>query len=438
MYSLKGFIRIPSLANNDKDIVNPVGELSSLGYTYAKDKGIYTHSTLASAPKVSLLTFMSQEDDDVVVVLPSVADYLLEMGQWAYERGTDGSILDDGAEFIRRFNTAFPEKVGTQIGKMVSDGSIWLPDWISFRLTNGDVGANEVKIWFSDVSFRRQYDEYDITVIPPIENLDDFFESAAVVSELVGLQTNPVLMDLIQEKADVYPYTVIKSRLYDWLEKGNVANTVLTGWTVLIYGAAGNSDDLIREAIVDHILSNSTHGREDWIEIFPDLFKSTEYMLIPFWHRFSIPDRILQSGIYSPAINLKEAISVSKRLMVNYPSAHVDDYVSTLSTTYKSVALVACGGPDNRDKVYSIYGRHSDYIAVQTTSPDFSRMSAKTQGWVKLLNAMLIAAETVSEYSDVPAGVSRLNRDGIIYVSASYQRVQYIMVTKYSMNQLFG
>lgn len=437
MYILKGFVRIPKLANNDKDIVNVLGELSDIGRTYAKDKGIYVHSVLAAEHDVNVISFASYDDNGHKKANPNIVDPVTLISQWCYVQAEARATTSNTADFIRTLNIEFPGIVGTQAGKMVSDGRIWLPEWISFKVT-GAVEQNEIKLWFSDPAFRSQYDEYEITIIPPIDTLDDFFKSANEVLALVNGRTQSELMDLIQDRTEQYPYTIIKSRRYDWLEPGNPSNTIATDWTILIYGQAGNSDDLIREAIVDHITDNTTHGREDWVEIFPDIFKSTEFMIIPFWHRFSIPDRILESGIYSPAITTKDALDVASQLMVGYPKPHITENLSFVGNTFSSLSIVTCGGPDNRDFIYKFQERFRDYIAVQTTSHDFNRMSTLTQGWVKLFNEMLLVAESMTEYSEVPTGMSRLNRDGVLLVSASYKRVQYMVVAKKTMSNLFG
>ena len=53
------------------------------------------------------------------------------------------------------------------------------------------------------------------------------------------------------------------------------------------------------------------------------------------------------------------------------------------------------------------------------------------QQWMLLFAAAIQHAETITEYSDVPQGFSRLKRNGLIYVAFSYKKVQYLVLTKY-------
>ena len=101
--------------------------------------------------------------------------------------------------------------------------------------------------------------------------------------------------------------------------------------------------DYILDAIKDHILDNSTHDVDDWVEVFPDIFGMTEYIITPMWNRYSIPNMTLQTGLYSPMVNFNQDIddilptfTLSKhmldcmlclvRLLINllYPSIPLD------------------------------------------------------------------------------------------------------------------
>ena len=48
-----------------------------------------------------------------------------------------------------------------------------------------------------------------------------------------------------------------------------------------------------------------------------------------------------------------------------------------------------------------------------------------------LFAAAIRHAETITEYSDVPQDFSRLKRNGLIYLAFSYDKVQYLVLTKF-------
>ena len=47
-----------------------------------------------------------------------------------------------------------------------------------------------------------------------------------------------------------------------------------------------------------------------------------------------------------------------------------------------------------------------------------------------MLTRMLIAAESLTEFSDVPAGLTRMKRDGVLYVVTNYKKIQWLVVAK--------
>jgi hypothetical protein len=203
---------------------------------------------------------------------------------------------------------------------------------------------------------------------------------------------------------------------------------------VLIYGAAGDNIDAIKDALVAYILANSTQTREQWTVILPDIFKRTEFVLIPRWDLYAIPNLTVQAGIHSPVSTLGEALAKAVAVIGSgYPSAHINSHAQLLGHPYKSLHMLAVGGPENRDNKWKITDVFADYIAVASTSLDFNRMSNATKGWALMLADLLLAAEVAEEFSSVPIGMSKTIRNGILYVVKSYQNIHFLMATKASI-----
>lgn len=430
MYNLKGFVRIPALADNTVGKVAPLGELSTHSMTYSREMGIYTNPSANNTHDVSIASFLSADDNGLVPMPVAIGEHAISVAHWIYDQSLLGNVGFDPAEFIRAFNNEFPESAGAHCGKMIQSGDIWLPEWISWSWVSDLAEENRLKLWFADDSFRRQYDEYEFEFIPPVERLDDLFKTAEDVKVLLDQLTTTLLMERVEVVRSDKPYTYLRNLNYEWREQGAPERRLSTDWTVMIYGIAGNNMDAIRDALVDYILNNSDRGREEWIEILPDLFKSTEFIVMPMWHRYAIPNRILEAGIYSPITRMKDVYDLAYQICVEYPNEHIDDNIAVMNWVYKSLNLVVVGGPENRDEIYSIYDHFRDYIAVQSTSIDFNRMSPRTQQWINLINKMLLVAEEMDDYSDIPIGMTRLRRQGVLYLVASYENVQYMIVSK--------
>jgi hypothetical protein len=86
--------------------------------------------------------------------------------------------------------------------------------------------------------------------------------------------------------------------------------------------------------------------------------------------------------------------------------------------------------------VVNFADRHPDYMAVSTSSHDFSRMSLETQEWILAFNEMLKNAEMLTEYSGIPTGFNRMVRDNVVYLTKEIQGVQYLVVTRQTINKL--
>jgi hypothetical protein len=57
-------------------------------------------------------------------------------------------------------------------------------------------------------------------------------------------------------------------------------------------------------------------------------------------------------------------------------------------------------------------------------------MSTDTQNFMLLLGQMLAAAESLTQYGNVPAGMTKLTRNGVLYLVATYEGINYLMVAK--------
>ncbi|MBN22489.1 MAG: hypothetical protein CL678_14490 [Bdellovibrionaceae bacterium] len=433
MYNLKGFLSIAAYADNAVGVVAPIGELSTLSSTYAKEKGQYTSE---ATPNVELVTFSSKQDDTLVPVPAAISNHVLSVGEYIYNRSVTGAIGQDSENFLLNLVNEFPSTMfQLTCGEFVTDGTYWLPEWISWKYTP-DQGDTTIKIWLADESFALQYDEFEVVVVPPVIPVDQLYNGYNTVKALIDAFTMPVLSRKIEVAREEYPYTKFQSDMYDWVDQNDPETTIPTPWTVLVYGIAGDNIDVIKTALQDWILENSVHTREEWVEVLPDLFRRTEFVICPFWDKYSVPNRTTKVGLYSPQSSFVESMALGKRTAVGYPPAHVEAHLNSSAFMYRSIGFTSIGGEENRDDLFELYQVFSDYITVSTDSPDFNRMDPVTQRWVELIYEMLPIAEYMTEFTSVPVGMSKLIRGDILYLVASYQDIQYLVVAKSSLVDL--
>lgn len=431
MFTLKGFITITALSNNTPNLTSPLGELSSIAESYAREKGFYNK---ADAPNVQLVTFTSERDDTAITTPTAFHSHILTVSQWIFNNAISNAINDDPEAFRRLLLTQFgTDMKDVEVGKMVVAKSNWMPSYIQWSYDKAGVEDNTLRVWFADEAFQAQYDDYEIIVIPPVEPVDTFQKVKSVVAKALEAFNQPDHLRTVLEKTDGVPYTYLISNEYDWHDREDPDATLSTTWSVAIYGIAGRNPLVIKEAIADHILANSAFGRPDWIPVFPDIFTSTEFMIIPMWHRNSIPDETVTGSLYSPLVSYNEALAITNKF-IKYPKAgHVQENLELGTVHFKSLAFTVAGGPDNRNNKYSLYEYFPDYALIPSTSIEFNRMSATTIEWMTLFVRAIITAEEMDEYSYVDVDFARVERDDDTYIGFSYDNVLYLILTRNSL-----
>jgi hypothetical protein len=433
MYAIKGFITHAQLANNNPGQNAYMGELSTQSLTYSREKGYYVSP---AAPDLGLTTFLAARDGTKVRVSTPIANHVLAVAKHVYDKTlqTAQEVFADEVvmELIQQFQTTADSFT---CGAIVTDGTYYIPQWVSWKMkASVDIGSdlveNQVKIWFTDASFKFQYDEFEIVVVPPIDNLNEFFRTGAEVESLLTARSISEITARMQQAKNDHPETVWRIEQYDYVDPLNALHRVPSTWGLLIYGIAGNNIDSIKDALVNYILANSTHTRNEWMKILPDIFRRTEFILVPMWDSYAIPNRTLQAGIYSPVASLAQSAQILKQMIAAYPASQIDRYATVMGHPYKSLSILAVGGPENRDSMFKITDFFSDYIAVSSTSQDFNRMSVNTKTWMENLSKMLLTTETMTDFSDIPLGMSKTIRNGILYLVYSYNNVHYLVAAK--------
>lgn len=463
-YVLKGFLSCDQLANNTVNLIAPFGELSTYSETYSTDRGIYEGGG-GEFPEVTLTTFLSgtttpldpsnteADTGNTNFMTPSEPENVftsvaINIGTFFYSQVVTNSLPSDASTIISNLLAEFPSDISTvTLGPIDENvqGTSSMPEWISYiQITAGATTPNYVRLWFSDSAFRQQYDQYTIRVVPPLANLDDFFQtpSSKVIAEIQTI-TIENLMTQAQAIANFQPYTLITSYNFPYLNpanpiESNPANLTPVPWTVLVYGYAGNNIDSIKQALIDYILANSTHNQSQWAAIFPDLFDTTEFIITPMWDQYAVPNMTLEAGVYSPIVNSSSAQAIAGQTAVgpNYTQIYVNQYADIVSSAYKSMAFISVGSPSNRNGMNKLINVFPDYMAVNTASPDFNRMQIATQQWIILLNKLFMVAETMTQYTDVPPGITRLIRGTMIYAVANYNDIDYLVVSKQSLETI--
>lgn len=432
MYTLNGFVAIGSLANNTPDAVSVIGELSNYAATFSTEIGTYTQ---ADYPGLALISMESKDDNGRVTASVDAITAVLAIAKWSMAQATAGTNTIDRDTYLQNLKAEFGDQwTDLSCGAMATDGELWLPEWVSGSFTA--LGDNQIKVWFSDPAFRAQYPRFEITVVPPIDNIDQLFEDHTVTKPLLEAVTPSVILDRLNEKTKPHPYTISRTLRYKAYDPVDDDYYTPSDWTVALYGEAGNSIDNINQALIAWILANSTHSRTEWAKVLPDLFIPTEFVICPLWHQYSVPNQTVKAGLYSPTLRLSTAAALMAKAAPGYEASHIAANLTMTDCLYKSVGFLAVGNVGNRDGKVALDEKFPDYAIIPTTSIDFDRISTKTQEWIRMLYALLLVAEELTTESDIPSGYTRVVRENVMYATKTFDDVQYLVVTKESENAL--
>lgn len=425
---VKGFVIVNSFVSNTPGQTSALGELSTWSRTYSKEKGEYQ---LADTPGFKLVTFKVIDDVTGVeqILSTNVARQAMQLVDSAISYAISHIRPYDSIDFKNTILTTFFQRVANlQIGNFIDNGTLALPEWISWvSIDNSDT---IVKIWLADLAFQDQYDEFEIMVVPPIEPLNDFFNNYNAVVTEINARSSQQFSDQIQAIKGENPETYIRLLDFDFYNPLNLAQKTKCVWAVVVYSKVGDNIDSIKDAIVTYVLANSTHTRAEWEVILPDIFKRTEFTLLPRWDKISIPNLGNLSSLYSSVTDPKEVIAFAKNAIEFYDDAFIEDNVTVFPYDYKALTIVAVNGDTNTVDSQKLFDLYPDYIPEPSTSPDFNRMQLKTRDWMIFLQRLLIVAETANTYNSVPLYARKQYRNNLLFISGMFDNVNYLVAAK--------
>lgn len=427
MNIIKGFALNRLFVNNAPGVVADIGELSGVGFTFSKEPRVYSSQTF---PTISLVHFPTKNSEvGTTSAIPTdQVEHILKVVNTVYTKSASSTSVIAPGEFLEDLIN----KLGAQIADITVGGSVVsgnrsIIEWVQWRNT-AVTAANTNKVWFVNSSFEGQFDEYEITVIPPFEPVDQFFGQPADVKALLKKLSYAEEIERIQAARGLSSETVLWGNTYDYVNPVNQTDRSPAKFSALIYGKAGDNIDLIKQAIVDYLLANSTHTRDQWKQILPDLFLRTEFYVFPGWDKMAI-EHVMGgiNGVFSPVANPTDVLTQMVADSFEYTEAHVRANAQTTAFPYMSVSIGLIGNVENRQGKVKFTDWFPDYFFTNNTSADFNRMSAATQAWVLMMAAMLAIARDMTTASTIPNGYSRVIRGNRMFLAKSQNNVQYLV-----------
>lgn len=444
--TVKAFASHDFFVDNTRLKESSFGELSTDARTFERDIAIYTHST---DKNISVSVFRSTNNGAVsaintadlnltLTIAKTVYDYTLKEAKEIFRDELRDHLLTQLSARAQRF----------EIGEVVNHDGFYCVQWVRWL----DLSNNEFQLWFSDKAFKSEYDDGEIAIVAPVTNLDIFFGTRTIVE--AELAKTPI--DLLTKKANATkgntPVTVFRLDIFKWYNPTNKKPELDTNWYILIWGDANDNIDAVREKLQEFILKNSTKTRDEWKEVFPDIFKRNEFILVPQWDVFSNENKVKeQASLYSPFMEYDKMITkYGTPFMNEMPATHVRKYGQSTSLYYRSICAFTCGSQENRDNKFQLTDNFPDFIDVPSTSTDFNYQTTKTQNWSLKIQDMLAVAEVMTPTSmlprekiTLPGGeiiqgekiYTRVTRNNKLFLVMRYEGFHYLVAAKHSFNK---
>lgn len=438
MKIIQGFVVIPTLADNAVGQIAQFGEFSEHAQTYTKDlrhlsnPDIYPHVEIATVKAIN-------EQSQNITIPVKVSGYMLQVAHWLYTQFDNGSIPLPNSKSVleNAVSSEFNFAKTVRIGEIMStkQPSKRLIDYIRFDCVDGG-DTHRVTLWFNDSRFRIQYNYYDIIVIPPVDDIDRLTQDLPSVAVAIqSTSIDSVVAKIGYHTRENKPTNIVPFNLtyHDPTDSSN-QSLLQTTWTLMLYGSMAEDTESMKSAIRDYLSDNSNYDK--WHVVFPDLYSTNEFIIIPFWGARATIEDSFDVGLYRTLISNDDLkVETSRVVPSSYKvGKNSSQYLSanTLvgSVFYRTMIFMSIGSPSNSNSINKLTDLFPDYMALSTESPDFSRMSIDTQDFVLKLNDCFNKARLYTPNEKFPDGFTRATKGSRVYIGFDCLGYTFYVLTR--------
>ena len=442
MKDLRCFIENASLASPSTQHVSEIYEISEEGKTYAKSRERMVvkgdDRNIVHSFHVDDKNKMTEDDArNIIKVVGSFIAYL--------ETVTIVNKPNVIATFVRTYNNTNPVKITDfTYNNIIILNGVKYPDYVSFKTK--DISCS---VWLSDNTFKLFYPLYDIDVVTPFAEFDKVItNSNLMVQHLNAYDQNKFSIRQDEAKKGI-PSTFSPALNIPYVPKKGLA-PIDCWFGFNIYGAAGNYEYLMREALYEY-LKKLGLSDEFIEEHFPSLFEVNEFFMVPEWTDYALPARVGQGSINSQINLAYTAPFKMNKFVPAYDNS--DEYMKqntyNVPLTFNNILCRVLNGKYTEVDKKDFKQYYKDLITVPTTSSDFGRMSMRTQHFAVMISYMIDISDAVNQTEVfnklmaksymVDNQVVRFTiavRRGVTYVSALYGDHRYYMVPRYEFERI--
>ena len=421
---LLGFYTADTFISNASNTINPVGELSEIGYTYSRsvekyigNKGnldIFNFGTLTTQQETLLQTVCSS----VVLLIDNLVDY----------NTSSGALFSDVTALLGA--TVTDITLGNSVLNPV-DGKLY-PEWIEFTTLQQE-DSWTFKIWLVDASFLTQYPLGQFEFINPLVNLQNlFYNFAASKATVLALTpTSLITKAASQIKAPVTGFDTLTIRVFNYLDQTQYFDMPVA--VAFNGGIIHNNAAAYLTAFKDALLAGGVITLAQWLVILPSLVPINKYYVVVNWQNAAIINLAIPAPICSPTIKVASANTVATQYFPSYAYNEVDEFLDYTVALYKSVGLYILPALDNLDGRVSFRTKFDDYFLIPLSDINIEQMSPTTQNMTIVLDQLIRLAEVYKENMVLPNELVSIQQHGnFTYVCRTIDSTLLCVITRAS------
>jgi len=423
--TIKGFIEIPSNANNAPNAVAALGELSTIARTYSRKKQYIADDT---APGLELTVFYSKDISGEDVDGLDAADCLPLLLLINKIRNdfipANGTLID----FIS--TNADSTLSGFAFGNLITENGFTLPQ--SLNCTHTDLEVTNFEIWFSNTAFLEEYEPSETLVLPPCSPVTNLYQGYAGALAALNAYTEINKLNALNTATLEEKPTEITTFSLKWNDPANLNNQFTTVWYVLGYGKDALRTDKTLEAIRTYLESETPYTVDEWKEYFPDIQTLDVFNLVPLWNKVALSAGPGIDSMMRPLFKFNELVSLINPILIGRDTGDILGQGEGITLLFRALPVFVLAGDTNDVNVQSFEALFPDYTIIALNDQSINRVSAATQSIISTLDSLARAAEVDTGTQVLPTGITRNQISGISFLEKADNNIVYRMATRAS------
>lgn len=293
-------------------------------------------------------------------------------------------------------------------------------DWCSFDFEVPNVKF-KIVVWISNHGFKRNYPITTITgVVAPAEP-----KVLIDTAKLLNTGSIDILLN-----GSTHVFTTIDEELRTRDQSGAYAyNTkyvlasnrhIRLSFAVTYCGAKVPTTIACRKAIREYLEKATGLNESGLRPIFPELYVDSIFYLIPLWDVFQ---QFTDREVY-PSIHRVNTIIEKAKIFLDYEGMNIE----VLTNSYNKMLTVAIADELNKKEMMSVLDQHRTYQDYSSQSAGYRFMTKETQEFSNLLSRVMSVLQGESTSDEF----IRIDRDGMIYLSFTNGKSEYLVLTEKS------